>query len=116
MTVAMVVLGCAEDTPKSLDAPAAVVGEEPTIKRYISQADIEAGKFTLDELVEHGRDIFIAPFNTLDGAGRPEQTGKGGQRRRRVVPTTSTASPRRTPTPAWPATTFPPSVAAATTR
>ena len=86
MTVAMVVLGCAEDTPKSLDAPAAVVGEEPAVKRHISQADIEAGKFTLDELVEHGRDIFIAPFNTLDGAGRPEQTGQGGQRRRRVVP------------------------------
>ena len=68
------------------DAAKPVIGEEPAVKRHIRQADIEAGKFTIEELIAHGRDIFTASFNSLDGAGRPEQTGKGGPRKRRVMP------------------------------
>ena len=68
------------------DGPPPVIGEEPAVKRHISQADIEAGRFTLEELIEHGRVLFTANFNSLDGAGRPQQTGKGSPRKRRVMP------------------------------
>lgn len=63
-----------------------VIGEEPAVLRHMSQADIEAGKVSLDELMAHGRDLFMASFNSLDGAGRPEQTGKGDTRSRREMP------------------------------
>ena len=63
-----------------------IVGEEPAVKRHLSQADIESGRYSLEELVSHGRDIFMASFNTLDGAGRPELHGKGGPRKRREMP------------------------------
>ncbi len=81
--VALVALACA-DTAEEAAPP--IIGEEPAVKRHISQAGIEAGKFTLEELIEHGRDIFTAPFNILDGSGRPAQTGKGDPRKRRVMP------------------------------
>lgn len=68
------------------DSPPPVIGEEPAVKRHISQADIEAGHFTLKALIEHGRVLFTANFNALDGAGRPELTGKGGLRKRREMP------------------------------
>ena len=68
------------------DGPPPVIGEEPAVKRHISQADIEAGHFTLEALIEHGRVLFTANFNALDGAGRPELTGKGGLRKRREMP------------------------------
>ncbi|MDE0312450.1 MAG: hypothetical protein OXI52_09315 [Caldilineaceae bacterium] len=63
-----------------------VIGEEPAIQQHISQAEIEAGRFTLEELLEHGRTIFTAGFNSLDGAGRPELTGTGEPRKRRTAP------------------------------
>ncbi len=63
-----------------------IIGEEPAVKRHISQADIEAGDVSLEELIAHGRDLFMASFNSLDGAGRPEQTGKGDFRKRREMP------------------------------
>ena len=65
---------------------APVIGEEPAVTRHMSQADIEAGNVSLDELIAHGRDLFTASFNSLDGAGRPEQTGKGTPRTRRDMP------------------------------
>ena len=63
-----------------------LIGEKPAVTRHMSQADIEAGKVSLDELMVHGRDLFMASFNSLDGAGRPEQTGKGEPRTRRETP------------------------------
>ncbi|MDE0075962.1 MAG: hypothetical protein OXO50_00495 [Caldilineaceae bacterium] len=66
--------------------PPPVIGEEPALKRHLQQHDIEAGRYTLEEIVEHGRDIFTASFNTLDGAGRPGQTGTGAPRPRRTMP------------------------------
>jgi len=63
-----------------------VIGEEPALKQHISQEEIEAGRFTLEELLRHGRAVFTASFNTLDGAGRPEMTGTGQPRKRRMIP------------------------------
>ena len=63
-----------------------VIGEEPAIRQHISQEEIEAGHLTLEELTEHGRAIFSASFNSLDGAGRPELTGTGQFRKRRAMP------------------------------
>ncbi len=66
----------------------AVIGDEPTIKTHFSQAAIDAGQVTLEELVEQGLLLFTAQFNTLDGAGRPETTGVGDSpfRERREFP------------------------------
>ena len=83
VALSLVAAGCSD---AKMEPGAGVIGEEPAVKRHISQADIEAGEYTLEELVAHGRDIFMASFNTLDGAGRPEQHGKGGPRKRREMP------------------------------
>ena len=72
-------------TPSSGSAPP-IIGEEPALKLHISQEEIEAGRFTLEELLRHGRAVFTASFNTLDGAGRPELTGTGQPRKRRMTP------------------------------
>ena len=66
--------------------PVPIIGEEPAVKRHIHQADIEAGLVSRDELMAHGRNLFMASFNSLDGAGRPELTGKGSPRPRREMP------------------------------
>ena len=83
VALGMIVPACSDDAGESA---AGIIGEEPAVKRHLSQTDIEAGKYTLEELVAHGRDLFMASFNTLDGAGRPEQHGKGGPRKRREMP------------------------------
>ena len=59
------------------------VGDAPAIQIHFSQSGIEAGKYTLEELIEHGETLFTASFNTLDGAGRPTRTGAGEFRNRR---------------------------------
>lgn len=59
------------------------VGDAPAIQIHFSQSGIEAGKYTLEELIEHGETLFTASFNTLDGAGRPTRTGAGEFRQRR---------------------------------
>ena len=63
-----------------------IIGDEPAITRHITQDDINAGKYDIEELIEHGRMLFEASFNTLDGAGRPELTGDGTARRARMMP------------------------------
>ena len=72
-------------TPSSGSAPP-VIGEEPALKQHISQEEIEAARFNLEELLRHGRAVFTASFNTLDGAGRPQLTGTGQPRKRRMTP------------------------------
>jgi hypothetical protein len=52
----------------------------------VAQADIDAGRYTPEALFALGQAIFEAHFNTLDGAGRPESTGTGAPRARRVAP------------------------------
>ncbi|MXX92763.1 MAG: hypothetical protein F4Y63_04815 [Chloroflexi bacterium] len=59
------------------------IGDAPAIEVHFSQSSIEAGKYTLDELIEHGEKLFTASFNSLDGAGRPTRTGDARFRDRR---------------------------------
>ena len=59
------------------------VGDAPAVQIHFSQSGIEAGKYTLDELVQHGELLFTASFNSLDGAGRPTRTGDSRFRDRR---------------------------------
>ncbi len=62
------------------------IGDEPAVKAHVSQAGIEAGKYTIEELIDHGESLFTASFNVLDGAGRPTLTGTSEFRRRRQSP------------------------------
>jgi len=55
----------------------AKMGEQPVLAQHINQADIEAGRYTLDKLIELGEEIFAARWNMLDGACRPAATGNG---------------------------------------
>ncbi len=59
------------------------VGDAPAVQIHFSQSGIEAGKYSLEELIEHGELLFTASFNALDGAGRPTRTGVGEFRNRR---------------------------------
>lgn len=62
------------------------IGDRPAITTHVSQLGIERGKYTVEELEQMGLALFMAPFNTLDGAGRPTLTGDGEFRDRRVAP------------------------------
>ncbi len=59
------------------------IGDAPAVQVHFSQSGIEAGKYTLEELIEHGETLFTASFNSLDGAGRPTRTGDARFRDRR---------------------------------
>ena len=50
------------------------IGESGVLGTHTSQISIDEGELTLEEIVERGRHLFTASFNTLDGAGRPETT------------------------------------------
>lgn len=43
------------------------IGDQPALKRHISQSDIEAGRISVPELIKAGETIFIAELNRLDG-------------------------------------------------
>ncbi|MEZ5977256.1 MAG: di-heme oxidoredictase family protein [Planctomycetota bacterium] len=62
------------------------LGDEPTIASHVLQADVEADRIDVETLIERGKQLFVANFNTLDGAGRPETTGTGAVRARRESP------------------------------
>ena len=81
--LAVISMACADQGESS---PTPVIGDEPAITRHISQDDIDAGEYDIEELIEHGRMLFEASFNTLDGAGRPELTGDGTARGARSMP------------------------------
>lgn len=57
-----------------------MIGERPAIVDHLDQKDIEDGKISKKELVQHGRLVFDARFNRLDGRGRPATTGGGAPR------------------------------------
>ncbi|MDP6586385.1 MAG: hypothetical protein QF535_17160, partial [Anaerolineales bacterium] len=63
-----VALGCSTASARSEP----IIGDEPAIKLHISQDDINRGALTVDEVIYAGKDLFLASFNSLDGAGRPE--------------------------------------------
>ena len=62
------------------------VGDEAVAEKHLQQDQISAGLLTTEELLDHGRDLFAAHFNTLDGAGRPETRGNSAPRDRREAP------------------------------
>ena len=41
----------------------------------MDHAEIDAGMVSMNALVEHGRDLFVAQWNSLDGRGRPFALG-----------------------------------------
>ena len=47
---------------------------------------IGAEKFAIEESMSHRRNFLTASLNSFDETGRPEQTGKGSTRKRRVTP------------------------------
>ena len=63
-----------------------VIGDAPVVMVHTDQADIDEGRLDLEDLIERGRALMVASFNTLDGAGRPESTGLGVPRPRREAP------------------------------
>ncbi|MEE4162254.1 MAG: di-heme oxidoredictase family protein [Woeseiaceae bacterium] len=60
--------------------PPELAAEAPVVARSIEQEDIVSGRLRFAEVVEHGRRLFTAKFNTCDGRGRPETTGGGAKR------------------------------------
>ncbi|MEP3225644.1 MAG: di-heme oxidoredictase family protein [Parasphingorhabdus sp.] len=53
-----------------------------SIDGHVRQDDIELGKWTIDQLHQAGRSLFVAQFTRADGAGRPGATGNGSPTRR----------------------------------
>jgi mono/diheme cytochrome c family protein len=82
---ATLVVALASGTAKADDFPGVGVatasfGEAPVITSHLDQADIDAGRISLNALRERGEQLFAARFNRLDGQGRPGSTGSGAPR------------------------------------
>jgi hypothetical protein len=54
--------------------------EPGVISTHVEQADIVSGKVKLKDVVDIGKNFFIAKFNICDGQGRPATTGAGDKR------------------------------------
>jgi cytochrome c peroxidase len=68
-------------SPPAHNPPGAVnFGERPVIENHLDQAEIDGGLVSFNALQEHGRLLFEARFNRLDGQGRPRSTGAGAPR------------------------------------
>ncbi len=66
----------------SLCLVAQQIGDGPVIQKHLDQSDIEANRYSFEELFELGRQLFEARFNTFDGQGRPAATGDGNPTKR----------------------------------
>lgn len=91
--IVLMVLALAGLKPVTLFADQARIGERPVIDTHIDQQAIEDGHFSLNDLVEIGRQLFDARFNILDGQGRPESTGTGAPRAPGQPPFIRTSGP-----------------------
>ena len=58
------------------------IGDGPSIRAHVSEADIESGALALRDVIERGRLLFVSKFNSFDGQGRPMATGNGVPTRR----------------------------------
>src|SRR5262245_1206788 len=56
------------------------IGDVPAITTHMSEADIESGRVSFQDVVRHGEMLFNAVFNRLDGQGRPGTTADGQPR------------------------------------
>ena len=79
-------VGCNSGSSGGGNPAAAKIGDQPTVADHFDQLAIENGEIDLESILAHGRLMFEARFNELDGAGRPETTGTGGPRMRRDIP------------------------------
>lgn len=82
------VIGCdielgGEELEKDLET---VIGDVPAISVHIDQNDILTNKLSVEKILSKGEVLFLASFNTLDGAGRPEINGDFDLRERREFP------------------------------
>tara|TARA_B100000029_G_scaffold477703_1_gene523036 strand:- start:221 stop:1651 length:1431 start_codon:yes stop_codon:yes gene_type:complete len=77
--VFIVCLGCESSDVKK-------IGELPAVTNHLDQSSIDNGELSLEEIIQHGKELFVISFNTLDGAGRPEATGSNKKRLRRESP------------------------------
>ena len=50
------------------------IGDTPAITTHLDERDIESGRVSFPEVVEHGRRLFTAVYNKLDGQGRPNDS------------------------------------------
>ena len=50
------------------------IGDVPAITTHLDERDIENGRVSFPEVVEHGRRLFTAVYNKLDGQGRPNDS------------------------------------------
>ncbi|MDH3888551.1 MAG: hypothetical protein OEU78_08630 [Gammaproteobacteria bacterium] len=66
--------------------PPGLEADAPIVANSMEQAEINNGDKDYEDIVKHGRDLFVARFNRCDGSGRPETTGGGAKR---AVPTHS---------------------------
>jgi len=81
LALARVALALAVCAPTAgFTAAPVTIGERPAIERHLDQADIDGAALSLPDLVDHGRRLFEARFNALDGQGRPGSTGTGAAR------------------------------------
>lgn len=55
---------------------------ERAIAGHVRQSDIDAGRWTAEQLREAGRRLFVANFTIHDGVGRPRSTGNPTPKRR----------------------------------
>lgn len=60
-------------------------GDERAVTYHVAQSDIDAGWFSVEQLVRAGAQLFTTRFTRLDGAGRPGSTGSGLPTRRPLV-------------------------------
>lgn len=56
------------------------IGDVPALQAHMSESEIETGRLSFQQVVEHGRELFTIVFNRLDGQGRPATTNDGLQR------------------------------------
>ncbi len=69
---AAVILASCGVTEGAAASAGGVIGDAPAITEHTSQQAIADGELSLEEVIRRGEMLFTAPFNTLDGAGRPE--------------------------------------------
>ena len=56
--------------------------QDHALPGHVQQADVEAGKWSIDDLIEAGQLLFITHFTRADGLGRPGATGNNSPTRR----------------------------------
>ncbi|MBK9129882.1 MAG: hypothetical protein IPM13_19205 [Phycisphaerales bacterium] len=86
LSLASLALAFPACSSKRSPATVRATGETGVVGRHVDHAAIAAGQVPMSEALAHGRLLFTANFNTLDGGGRPETTGTGAHRARRKEP------------------------------